>query len=85
MLNSNRSRVKRFIENTNNKENFLKYMFNDSCKVTYICGKVPTTCHNNQRIKESCSLRRVEKYNYTGLDKNRGRLKKKKAWSAKTL
>ena len=52
MFNSNRSRVKRFIENTNNKENFLKYMLNDFCKVTYIRCKVPTTSHNNQIIKE---------------------------------
>ena len=34
MVNSNRSRVKRFIENTNNKDQFFKYIFIDSGKVT---------------------------------------------------
>jgi len=33
-VNSNRSRVKRFTENTNNKDQFFKYMFIDSGKVT---------------------------------------------------
>ena len=34
LVNSNRSRVKRFIENTNNNDQFFKYMFIDSWKVT---------------------------------------------------
>ena len=34
--NSNRSRVKTFIENIKNKDQFLKYIFNDSGKVKYI-------------------------------------------------
>ena len=34
LFNTNRSRVKRFIENTNNKDQFFKYMFIDSGKVT---------------------------------------------------
>ena len=34
LVNSNRSRVKRFIGNTNNKDQFFKYMFIDSGKVT---------------------------------------------------
>ena len=33
LVNSNRSRVKRFIENNNNKDQFFKYMFIDSGKV----------------------------------------------------
>ena len=39
LVNSNRSRIKRFIENTNNKDQFFKYMFIDSRKVTSTCGK----------------------------------------------
>ena len=39
LVNSNRSRVKRFIENTNNKDQFFKYMFIDSGKVTSTRGK----------------------------------------------
>ena len=34
LVNPNRSRVKRFIENTNNKDQFFKYMFIDSGKIT---------------------------------------------------
>ena len=41
LVNSNRSRVKRFIENTNNKDQFFKYMFIDSGKVISTQGKEP--------------------------------------------
>ena len=41
LVNSNRSRVKRFIENTNNKDQFYKYMFINSGKVTPKRGKEP--------------------------------------------
>ena len=41
LVNSNRSRVKRFIENTNNKDQFFKYIFIDSGKVISIWGKEP--------------------------------------------
>ena len=41
LVNSNRSRVKRFIENKKNKDQFFKYMFIDSGKVTSIWGKEP--------------------------------------------
>ena len=34
LVNSNRSRVKRFIENTNYNDQFFKYMFIDARKVT---------------------------------------------------
>ena len=34
LVNSNRSRVKRFIENPDNKDQFFQYMFIDSGKVT---------------------------------------------------
>ena len=39
LVNSNRSRIKRFIENTNNKDQFFKYIFIDSGKVTSIWDK----------------------------------------------
>ena len=34
LVNSNRTRVKRFIENTNNRDQFFKYMFIDSERFT---------------------------------------------------
>ena len=39
LVNSSRSRVKRFIENTNNKDQFFKYMIIDSRKVSSAWGK----------------------------------------------
>ena len=39
LVNSNRSRIKRFIENTDNKDQFFKYMFIDPRKVTSTWGK----------------------------------------------
>ena len=39
LVNSNRSRIKRFIENTNNKDQFFKYIFIDSGKVNSTWGK----------------------------------------------
>ena len=41
LVNSNRSRVKRFIESTNNKDQFFKYMFIDSEMVTFVWSKEP--------------------------------------------
>jgi len=42
LINSNRLRLKRFIENTNNKDQFFKYMFIDSGKVTSKWSKETT-------------------------------------------
>ena len=39
LVNSNRSRIKRFIENTNNKDQFFKYIIIDSRKFTSTWGK----------------------------------------------
>tara|TARA_B100001027_G_C16014297_1_gene218276 strand:- start:236 stop:400 length:165 start_codon:yes stop_codon:yes gene_type:complete len=40
-----------------------------------------TTCYKNQRrIKERCSLRRMEKINCSGLEKNIRRLEKKESY-----
>ena len=45
LVNSNISRVKRFLENTNNKDLYFKYMFIDSGKVT--SSGVSTTSYDN--------------------------------------
>ena len=56
LVNSNRSRVKRFIENTNNKDKFFEYIFIDSGKVTSIWGKEPPvmTIREDDRKAKSC-------------------------------
>ena len=51
LVNSNRSKVKRFIENTNNKDQFFKYMFIDSWKVTSTWGKEPLFITSREELK----------------------------------
>ena len=51
LVNTNRSRVKRFIENTNNKDQFLEYMFVDSGKVTSTSGKEPPVMTTREELK----------------------------------
>ena len=52
LVNSNRSRVKRFIENTNNKDQFFKYMFIDSGKVISTQGKEPPFIKTKKELKK---------------------------------
>ena len=52
LVNSNRSRVKRFIENTNNKDQFFKYMFIDSGKVISTQGKKPPFITTKKEFKK---------------------------------
>ena len=51
LVNSNRSKVKRFIENTNNKDQFFKYMFIDSGKVTSTWGNEPPVMTKREELK----------------------------------
>ena len=52
LVNSNRSGVKRFIENTNNKDQFFKYMFIDFGKVTSTWGKEPPVMTTRKELKK---------------------------------
>ena len=53
--NSNRSRVKRFIEKTNNKDQFFKYMFIDSGKVTSKWGKEPPVMKIRKELEKEAA------------------------------
>jgi len=55
LANSNRSRVKRFITNTKNKDQFIKYMFIDSGKVTSTWGKEPPLITTREELKEDAA------------------------------
>ena len=55
LVNSKRSRVKRFIENTNNKDQFFKYMFIDSGKVTSTWGKEPSVITTREEWKKDAA------------------------------
>ena len=52
LVNSNRTRIKRFIENTNNKDQFFKYIFIDSGKVTSTWGKEPPVMTTRKKLKK---------------------------------
>ena len=41
LINSNRSKVRRFSKNTQNKDKFFEYMFIDSGKILGVLGKEP--------------------------------------------
>ena len=41
LINSNRSRVKRFSKNNQNKDKFFEYMFIDSGRILGVLGKEP--------------------------------------------
>ena len=55
LVNSNRSMVKRFIENTNNKDKFFKYMFIDSGKVISTQGKEPPFIKTKKELKKDAA------------------------------
>ncbi len=51
LVNSNRSMVKRFIKKTNYKDQFFKYIFIDSGKVTSTWGKEPPVMNTREELK----------------------------------
>ena len=55
LVNSNRSRIKRFIENTNNKDQFFKYMFIDSGKVTSTWSKELPFMTTREELKKEAA------------------------------
>ena len=85
LVNSNRSRVKRFIENTNNKDRFFNYMFIDSGKVTSTWGKEPPVMTTREALKKDAAREEWKKINCSGLEKNLRGLNKKRAWAGNPL
>ena len=51
LINSNRSEVKRFIKNKQNKDKFFEYMFIDSGKIVGILGKEPPVMTSREELK----------------------------------
>jgi len=52
LVNSNRSRIKRFIENTNNKDQFLNIGLLIMEKFTYTLGKEPQVMTTSEEWKK---------------------------------
>ena len=55
LINSNRSEIRRFTENKNNKDQFNKYVFIDNGKIIGVLGKEPPLLQNREefRIEEA--------------------------------
>ena len=51
LINSNRSKVKRFHKNKNNKDKFFEYMFIDSGKINGVFGKQPPVMTTREELK----------------------------------
>ena len=51
LINSNRSKVKRFQKNKHNKDKFFEYMFIDSGKITGVFGEQPPVMTTREELK----------------------------------
>ena len=51
LINSNRSEVKRFIKNKQNKDKFFDYFFIDTGKVVGVLGKQPPVMTRREEVK----------------------------------
>ena len=51
LINSNRSRVKRFLKNIQCKDKFFEYMFIDSGKIVGVLGKEPPVMQKREELK----------------------------------
>ena len=51
LINSNRSRVKRFSKNNQNKDKFSKYLFIDSGRIIGVLGKEPPLMTTREELK----------------------------------
>ena len=51
LINSSRSRVKRFIINKRNKDKFFEYMFVDTGKIVGVLGKEPPVMQKREELK----------------------------------
>ena len=51
LINSNRSEVKRFLKNKQNKDKFFEYMFIDSGKIIGVLGREPPLMTTREELK----------------------------------
>ena len=51
LINSNRSEIRRFIKNTNNKDRFFEYMYVDTGKIVGFLGKEPPVMQKREEFK----------------------------------
>jgi len=51
LINSNRSRVKRFSKNNQNEDKFFEYIFVDSGRILGVLGKKPPLMTTREELK----------------------------------
>jgi len=51
LINSNRSKVKKFSKNNQNKDKFFEYMFIDSGRILGVLGKEPPLMTTREELK----------------------------------
>ena len=51
LINSDRSRVKRFAKNKTNKDKFFEYIYIDSGKIVGVLGKEPPVLTTREELK----------------------------------
>ena len=51
LINSNRSRVKMFSKNNQNKDKFFEFIFIDSGRILGVLGKEPTLMTTSEELK----------------------------------
>ena len=51
LINSSRSRVKRFLKNIQSKDKFFEYMFIDSGKIVGVLGQQPPVMTKREELK----------------------------------
>ena len=51
LINSNRSRIKRFSKNNQNKDKFFEYIFIDSGRILGVLGKEPPLLTTREELK----------------------------------
>ena len=51
LINSDRSKVKRFLKNSNNRDKFFEYMFIDTGKIVGVLGKEPPLMQIREELK----------------------------------
>ena len=51
LINSSRSKVKRFSKNKQNKDKFFEYIFIDSGRITGVLGKEPPLMTSREELK----------------------------------
>ncbi len=66
LINSNRSRVKRFSKNKQNKDKFFEYRFIDSGRILVVLGKEPPLMTTREELKVDKARDEWKKLIYKG-------------------